>query len=95
MRIKYSPIKWNPYVHFDALPDTVIAIIDANALSIDGEEYSFDTESIQFENLHEITNGYINDAYRDETGELYITVRRFYTESCQEWDTGDYHVING
>ena len=86
MKIKYSPIKSDV--------NSKIVFIDDNVLSIDNELYEFDADSVIYPDLCEITNGVILDAYRDETGELYVTVRRFYTNSCEEWDTGEYHEIN-
>ena len=86
MKIKYSPINSDV--------NSKIVFIDDNVLSIDNELYEFDADSVIYPDLCEITNGVILDAYRDETGELYVTVRRFYTNSCEEWDTGEYHEIN-
>ena len=92
MKIKYSPVKWNEYAKINSLPDTEIKFIDENSIMIDGETYEFD-EGIQFPDITQQTNSVILDAYRDAGGELFLTVRRFYTESCKEWDTGGYHEI--
>ena len=94
MKIKYSPVKWSSYALIDANSDTKIVWIDDNTISIDNDLYEFNADSVIFPYLCEITNGVILDAYRDEIGELYVTVRRFYTNSCEEWDTGEYHEIN-
>lgn len=95
MKIKYSPIKWNEYANIEAQPDTMIEFIDQNTITVDGQLYEFDNDSIVWPDIYEQTNGVITEARRDETGELYLTVRRFYTHQCIEWDTGDYHEING
>lgn len=95
MKIKYSPCKWNEYAKIDARPDTDIEVVDANSIKIDGELYEFDTESIQFPDIYTQTDGKILNAYRDESNILYITVRRFYTYDCTEWDDGEYNEIKG
>jgi len=95
MKIKYSPCKWNPYAELEGLPDTEIKYINENSITIDNELYEFDPDSVAFENLATLTDGIIIDAFRNESDELYLTVRRFYTESCTEWDNGEYHEING
>lgn len=92
MKVKYSPSKWNPYAQIDAKPDTEIKVQDANTLVIDGEVFEFDPESVAWEDLNEQTDGRILEAHRTD-GELYVTVRRFYTGSCAELDTGDYHEV--
>ena len=86
MKIKYSPI--------NSTTNTSILIIDDNTLSIDNELYEFDIKSILFPDIWEQTDGAILEAYRDESNELCVTVRRFYTDSCIDWDTGEYHEIN-
>ena len=84
MRIKYSPCKSNR--------DTTINVIDENALTIDGEEHSFDAESVAWPDISAETNGAIIEAHR-EGGELHLTVLRKYTSSCSEWDDGQYHEV--
>ncbi len=88
MKIKYSPIKWNKYAKIEANENTEIEIKDNNSITIDDELFEFDIESITFPDIHEQTNGLMLEAHRTDD-ELFITVRRFYTENC-EWDTGDY-----
>lgn len=83
MRIKYSPCKSDK--------DTDINIIDDNTISIDGELYEFDKESIEFPMLAELTDYIILEAHR-KSEELFLTIKRFYSGNCTEWDTGDYHV---
>lgn len=95
MKIKYSPISWNPYANIDALPDSEIVFVNQNSLSVDGELYEFDPLDVTWPDIREQTDGVILEAHRDAYGTLYITVRRFYTDSCLAWDTGDYHEING
>lgn len=81
MKIKYSPVHANK--------DTIIAAVNENTLHIDGVEYEFDTESVTWPDIATQTEGVILEAYR-ESGELYVTVRRFYSGSCSGWDTGAY-----
>ena len=88
MRIKYSPVKSDT-------EDTNIRYVDENTILIDGEEYQFDVNSVIWPTIRNDTNGKILDAFVDDNGELCITVRRFYTGSCSDWDTGDYHDIKG
>jgi len=91
MKIKYSPVKWNEHARIEAEPNTQINYIDENTIKIDGELYEFDNESITFPEIHSQTNGIILEAHRTDE-ELFIIVRRFYTDSCP-WDTGDYQEI--
>lgn len=87
MKLKYSP------VHTDN-QNTVIEYVDENTILIDGEEYQFDSNSVIWPTIFDDTNGKILNAFVDDNGELCITVRRFYTGSCSDWDTGDYHDVN-
>ena len=82
MRLRYSPCKHDR--------DTLIAVMDDNALNIDGEVYEFDPSDVAFEECAVQTGGVILEAHR-EGGELYVTVRRFYSGSCSEWDDCKYH----
>jgi len=85
MKIKYSP------VHTDN-QNMDIEYVDENTIMIDGEPYEFDPESVVWEDIAEQTKGVILEAKRDEKGELWLVVRRFYTQlAWPEWDTGDYH----
>ena len=93
MKIKYSPIKFNEYAKRNAEPETRIKILDENTIEIDSKEYEFDTESVVWDDIVTQTDGVILDARRDNSGELYITVRRFYTKDCASWDTGNYHDV--
>lgn len=92
MKLKYSPVKWNPYAKIEALPDTEITPVDENSILIDGELFEFDELSVEFPDIRTQTRNYITEAKR-ESEELFITVRRFYTRTCQPWDTGGYHEI--
>lgn len=85
MKIKYSPVQTNK--------DTIIEATGPDTLRIDGQEYEFDPESVTWPEISEQTNGVIIEAHR-ESGELYVTVRRFYSGSCSGWDTGDYHATD-
>lgn len=92
MKIKYGPVKWNPYAKIEAMPDTVIEPVDDNSLKIDGELYEFDEQSVEFPEIRQQTNERILEAHRED-GELYLTVMRFYTRTCHPWDTGGYHEV--
>ena len=94
MKKKYSPIKFNEHAKTQSPSDTVVNIINDNSLRIDGETYEFDTESVQFPDIHTQTDGIILEAHRDDNSELYVTVRRFYTSDCASWDNGEYNEIN-
>lgn len=72
--------------------DTEIKVIEADTIEIDGEVFEFDLESVEWPDIRTQTNGLISKAYRED-GELYLTVRRFYSRSCSDWDTGDYHDV--
>ncbi len=88
MKIKYSP------THNDE-HNTDISYIDGNTLKIDDEEYQFDEDSVEWPDIAEQTDYKILEAKRID-GELVFTVRRFYTQlSRPDWDTGDYHDIEG
>jgi len=97
MKIRYSPVFYNPNSATCSgfAPETQIIYIDENTISVDGEVYSFDT-SIFWPSVSQDTNGIILEAHR-ESGELFVTVRRFrrfYTGSCGAWDTGTYGEFN-
>ena len=84
MNLKYSPCKHDR--------DTLITVMDDNSLSIDGEVYEFDPMDVAWPTIAQDTNGVILEAHR-EGGELFCTVRRFYSGGCGDWDTGDYHEV--
>lgn len=96
MKLKYSPVKWNEFAKHNlppwTQPDTQVRVLSETMLELDGRCYEFDTNSINFEGLIESTNGEILEAFRQD-GELYVTIRRFYTQGCSEWDTGEYHDV--
>jgi len=108
MKIKYSICKWNPYAASQfsetTKSDTEHIIIDSNSLTIDGEEYEFDTDTVEwisFKNimdknapfgLMELTDGRILEAHR-ENGELYLTIRMFYTDSIPPNCDNQYHEV--
>jgi hypothetical protein len=97
MKIKYSPVKWNSYAASNfpegTKPETEIEAISENSITIDGELYEFDKSSVAWPDVSEQTEDRITEAHRDDSGELWLTVRRFYAESCAAWDTGDYHEV--
>ena len=89
MHIKYSPCNANK--------DTVITIKSFSPpelITIDGIDYGpFDTDGVEWPNIVTETDGTIIEAHRDSSGELYLTVLRFYSGSCFNWDTGDYQEV--
>jgi hypothetical protein len=84
MKIKYSPCKSGT--------DTIIKVLNADTLQIDGEHYEFSPLDVQWPDISEQTDGVIQEAHRED-GELFVTVRRFYTQECASWDTADYHEV--
>ena len=103
MKLKFYPVYYNPYAdpEHKINPNTTFEYVDENTLKIDGEEYHFPQEYVDFPDIGQQTNGKITSAKRDDTGELYIeVVRTYYYENAgavipqPEWDTGDYHDIN-
>lgn len=95
MRLKYRPSKWNPFAEIKAQDNTAIEYVNENAIRIDGELNQFDPNAYEFDNIASLSAGKILMATRDDLGELWLDVRRYYTDSCTDWDTGDYHVFHG
>ncbi len=88
MKLKYSP------VHTDN-QNTVIEYVDENTIKIDGEVYEFDKESVVWDDI-DVQTGYLILEAKRIDGELWLTVRRYYTDIRRpDWDTGDYHDIKG
>jgi hypothetical protein len=85
MKLKYSPV--------NDTQDTIIEVTGENTLRIDGEDYEFDIASVTWPEIREQTEGVIIEAHRED-GELFVTVRRFYSGSCTGWDTAQYHEVN-
>ena len=83
MKVKYQPIK--------STYDTVISV-SKNTITIDGQDYTFDSESVAWPDINTQTDGAILEAYR-ENGELFITVLRRYTGGWQSWYTPDYTEV--
>jgi len=81
--------------------NTEITVIDENSLSVDGEVFEFSDTDVEWPDMYKQSGGVFFEAHR-ESGELYLTVRRF-TEGIfidsimkkEEWDTGEYHDIEG
>jgi hypothetical protein len=94
MNLKYSPVKYNEQspACIGHKPDTEITVKDDNTLLIDGEFYEFDPSDVAWPTISEDTGGIIIEAHRED-GMLFVTVRRFYTLSCAEWDDGQYHEV--
>lgn len=86
MRIRYLPLQSNSKTHS-------FQYIDENTIILNGETYEFDCESVSFD-LEELllnTNGMIAEAYRDETGELYLTLRK-YVLTTDVWGASEYEA---
>jgi len=94
MEVKHSPCKFNEYANIQANSNTQINYVDENTIRIDGELYEFDKESVQFPDIYTQTDGVILEAHRTDN-ELFITVRRFYTDDCTSWDNGEFNDIKG
>lgn len=96
MKIKYSPCLWNDNAKSNSpdwtKPDTEIKVVDKDSLFIDGQLCEFPLEIVQFDKVAEESGGLILEAKRVD-GELYLTIRRFYTGSCSEWDSGAFHEV--
>ena len=96
MKIRYSPCKWNPYAASNfaptTKPDTEIKVLSDDILQIDGQEYEFSPLDVQWPEISTQTGGVIQEAHRED-GELYVTMRRFYTQSCSGWDTAQFHDV--
>ena len=92
MMLRYSPVKYNEHSPACAgyLSDSVITVMDDNALNIDGEVYEFDPLDVAWPTIAEDSGAVILEAHR-EAGILFVTVRRFYSSSCARWDDGQYH----
>ena len=92
MYLKHSPVKYNE--HSPACvghkPDTEIVVQDENTLLVDGEVYEFDPLDVAWPTIAEDSGAVILEAHR-EAGILFVTVRRFYSSSCAQWDDGQYH----
>jgi len=86
MKLKYSPCKTDH--------DSRIVVVSVESVTVDGSLWEFDGNDAVWEpsKLVEATDGAILEAHRVD-GELYITVRRFYSSSCSEWDDGEYHAV--
>jgi hypothetical protein len=84
MNLKYSPCKSGT--------DTIIKVLDSDTLQIDGEPYEFSPLDVQWPDISEQTGGVIQEAHRED-GELFVTVRRFYTQECASWDTAEFHEV--
>lgn len=95
MKLKYGPCRWNPNAACDfpgCLPDTVIEVVGENTLRVDGELYEFPADGIECPDIREQTGGVIEEAHRDESGTLCVTVRRFFTQPGGElaWYSENY-----
>jgi hypothetical protein len=84
VKLKYSPCKsdW----------DTKIEVLSESEIRIDDETYEFPIDGIDASDIAEQTDFAILEA-RQEDGVLYLTIRRFYSYSCADWDDGQYHEV--
>jgi hypothetical protein len=83
-------IKFSPCL---AKKDTIIKRLSDTTISIDGEEIGpFDLDGVSWPNISTETVGAVSEAHRRD-GDLYLVVTRFYSGSCSEWDSGDYHKM--
>ena len=83
MRLKYSPC-------FSTI-NTRFRYIDENTIEIYSEPYAFSPACVSWLTIAQDTNGAILSASKDSGGELHLTVRRFYTGDCSEWDDDKEH----
>lgn len=83
VNIKYSPCK-------SETKNTAIVIRSATDIEVDGVIYTFDFDGIKWPDVAVETDYAIIEAHR-AAGELFLTVRRFYTGSCSDWDSGAFH----
>lgn len=86
MNLHYSPCQCDGR-------DTVIAAIDDNSFTIDGELHEFDPNSVSWPKIAEESQGAIIEAHRDSNNILFLTIRRLYSNSCTDWDDGLYHEV--
>jgi len=82
MKLKYSPCKSDH--------DTKIEVLSESEILIDGESYEFPDNGVVALDIAQQTDFAILEAYREE-GVLFLTIRRFYSDTCPEWDDGQYH----
>lgn len=85
MFIKYSPCR--------ASIDSVIRVTDDNTITIDGAEYTFSPNGVEWPDIATQTAGAITHAERVD-GVLRLVVRRFYDSPGRPaWDTGEYQEV--
>jgi hypothetical protein len=67
-------------------------MLSANKLAIDGNDYEFESDDVQWPDIAKDTDCAILEAHR-ECGQLYLTVLRVYSGTSTEWDSGKYHEV--
>jgi hypothetical protein len=83
-------IKFSPCL---AKKDTIIKKLSDTIISIDGEEIGpFDLDGVSWPDVFKETSRAVLEAHRTN-GDLYLTVIRYYSGSCSEWDDGKYHKM--
>lgn len=93
MKIKYLPCLRSKSIEARLHPESIFEFVNENALRIDGVLYEFDENSDIWPEIFIETDHVISEAFRDDSGELNITARRFYSTLPKEWDTGEYHEV--
>lgn len=101
--VKYSPVKnlfENSKLNFFVTTDDIlvitindilqIQILDTDTVRINGVEIKKNEDGL-FNNY--ILTTYLPYFYKNEDNDFYVNVCRMYTESCKEWDTGEYFEI--
>jgi hypothetical protein len=95
MKLRYGPVRYNEFslACIGSSENTTIEPINENTVNVDDTPYEFDVNDVAWPTVSQDTNGIIIEAHR-ENGELFLTVRRFYSSSIVgDWDTGDYHEV--
>lgn len=108
MKIKYTPIIFNPYAFSKLPPDiivnpeTVVKQVSKDTISFDSDEITLPKGVSTFPDIREQTAvkdidgntlfSRITEAHWTD-GELYITAPRFYVSEFASWYTGEYQTL--
>jgi hypothetical protein len=85
MKIKYSPCY--------TTPETQVKFIDDWTIEIDGEQFEFSPELVEYLDVSEQTGGKIQEA-EVKDGELHLTVRYQYQDKGI-WENPSYYPDGG
>jgi hypothetical protein len=85
MKIKYNPCY--------TAPETQVKFIDDWTIEIDGEQFDFSPELVEYPDVSEQTGGKIQHA-EVKDGELYLTVRYQYQDKGT-WENPAYYPEGG